>query len=424
MPHKHIAFFLIRGIIITLNSFLEGTMNNSVKYYLHVVFGGIYNMVLTGSLLQTFMLENGYSEESTNIFFSVMNIIQVLSILALTGMASRVKKTRIWMRNLYLLAIPFAITLALMCFIPIRGNAVTAVLYLFGMLFNVFTGVHGVLSYKLPYTIMDMKDYGKLMALSGSISGAICFGLSTLLSFCLGTFEYMSVMKISYIISVIIIIASMLVMSSFRENGLSEKTTSSAEKTNILKYKPFTYLIIPNLTRGFCLGMVTMAVTIGYYHKCIDSFSASVIVVITNAMTILGCLVYSKISGVIKDRRILLFSSIAVFIFMPLMVLRGKTIDYLVFYTIVYFFITIINYAVPVTVTKIADYDIIGQYSAGRMLLNTLGTSIAGLVCVWLFERIGVLVTITLSGGLQLLSGVGYYVYLKYYQKLKNGKDI
>jgi hypothetical protein len=167
-----------------------------------------------------------------------------------------------------------------------------------------------------------------------------------------------------------------------------------------------------------------MAVTIGYYHKCIDSFSASVIVVITNAMTILGCLVYSKISGVIKDRRILLFSSIAVFIFMPLMVLRGKTIDYLVFYTIVYFFITIINYAVPVTVTKIADYDIIGQYSAGRMLLNTLGTSIAGLVCVWLFERIGVLVTITLSGGLQLLSGVGYYVYLKHYQKLKNGKDI
>ena len=74
-------------------------MNNSVKYYLHVVFGGIYNMALTGSLLQTFMLENGYSEAATNIFFSIMNVVQVLSILALTGAASKVKKTRIWMRN-------------------------------------------------------------------------------------------------------------------------------------------------------------------------------------------------------------------------------------------------------------------------------------------------------------------------------------
>jgi hypothetical protein len=75
-------------------------------------------------------------------------------------------------------------------------------------------------------------------------------------------------------------------------------------------------------------------------------------------------------------------------------------------------------------VTKIADYDIIGQYSAGRMLLNTLGTSIAGFVCIWLFDRIGVVATMAMSGGLQLFSGVGYYVYLKYCVKIKDSKEI
>ena len=68
-------------------------MNNTGKYFTYVVLGGIYGMTLTGSVLQTFMLESGYTEAATNIFFSVMNMIQVLSILALTGVAGRVKKT-------------------------------------------------------------------------------------------------------------------------------------------------------------------------------------------------------------------------------------------------------------------------------------------------------------------------------------------
>ncbi len=400
-------------------------MNNNGKYFTYVILNGIYAMMLTGSVFQTFMLESGFSEQTTNSFFSIMSMVQVLSILALTGGASKIKKTKEWMRNTYFLAIPFAITLSVMCFLPIKNsNFVFALLFGFGTIYNVGVGINSVLSYKLPYTIMDMKDYGRLMSLSGSINGAVCFALSLLLSFLQGNFNYISIMKTAYIISVIIVIAASVVIQSFKEHTVAKVAEASSKKTNILKYKPFTCLIIPNITRGFCLGVVTIAVTVGYYHKCLDSFSASIVVIITNATTILGCLVYSKISEQIKDRRILLFASIAVALFMPLMVLRGKTIDFLIFYTIVNFFITIINYAVPVTVTKIADYDMIGQYSAGRMLLNTLGTSIAGFVCVPLFELIGVVATVTLSGALQLISGLGYYLYLKYALKIKKENPI
>lgn len=396
-------------------------MNNTGKYFTYVLLGGICNMMLTGAVLQTFMLESGFSEQATNIFFSVMNMVQVLSILALTGGASKITKTKEWMRNTYFLAIPFAILLVIICFLPISSTSfIFALLFGLGTVYNIGVGINSVLSYKLPYTIMDMKDYGRLMSLSGSVSGVVCFALSLLLSFLQGRFDYISIMKTAYMISVVVIGAVAVVTHSFRENSNRRVDDSSGNKVNILKYKPFTYLIIPNITRGFCLGIVTIAVTIGYYHKCLDSFSASIIVIITNATTIVGCLVYSKISERIKDRRILLLASIAVALFMPLMVFRGKTIDFLVFYTIVNFFITIINYAVPVTVTKIADYDMIGQYSAGRMLLNTLGTSIAGFVCVPMFELIGVVATVTLSGVLQLLSGLGYYLYLRYSLKIRN----
>jgi hypothetical protein len=269
-----------------------------------------------------------------------------------------------------------------------------------------------------------MKDYGKIIAFSGIVVGIVSTLITLLLSFTQKNFGYFEVMKIAYIFVLLLIFAYVAVTNSFKSVYDEKKQADGKAKISILKYKPFTYLMIPNAIRGFCLGIVSIAVTIGYYHKCLDSFSASIIVIITNATTIVGCLVYSRISGRVKDRRIILITSIAVALFMPLMVLRARTLDFLIFYTVVNFFITIINYAVPVTVTKIADYDVIGQYSAGRMLLNTLGTSIAGIVCVPLFELMGVLATVTLAGCLQLLSGLGYYLYLKYYVGLREEKDI
>ena len=400
-------------------------MGNTAKYFVFVILNGIYAMMLAGSVLQTFMLEFGFSEEATNIFFSVMNIVQVLSILVLSGIADKVKRTKLWQSNTILAALPFAVCLVLMCFESFEASpSVSAFLYLLGFVYNVGVGINGVLAYKLPYSIMDMNDYGRISALSGCVAGVVSFGISALLSYVQVRFDYMNTMKIAYIASIGVLIASAIVMKSFKEKKIDIPVSQTSAKTNILRYKPFTYLIIPNITRGISLGMIGMAVTIGYYHGCVDSFSASIIVIITGAATIIGCLIYSKISGVIKDRRILLFSSIAVALFMPLMVLRNNTLDFLIFYAIAYFFVTIINYAVPVTVTKIADYSIISQYSAGRMLLNTLGISIAGFFCVAMFNLVGVVTTMIISGLLQLVSGVGYYLYLKYFLKLKNVRDI
>ena len=46
----------------------------------------------------------------------------------------------------------------------------------------------------------------------------------------------------------------------------------SEQKINILKYKPFYALIIPNFIRGFVLGIIQLAVTIRYYAKVLGGF--------------------------------------------------------------------------------------------------------------------------------------------------------
>ena len=90
-----------------------------------------------------------------------------------------------------------------------------------------------------------------------------------------------------------------------------------------------------------------------------------------------------------------------------------STVAFLAFYGIAWFMVVFINYAVPVAVTKIADYDTMGRYSAGRMLINNAGNMLAGFLCVPLFQLIGVQLTMFIFAGLQLVSGSCYYIYMK-----------
>ena len=59
------------------------------------------------------------------------------------------------------------------------------------------------------------------------------------------------------------------------------------------------------------------------------------------------------------------------------------------------------------------DYKIAGQYSSGRMLLNTLGVSLAGFVSIPMFRAIGVVPTLVIAGAMQVISGTGYFMVLR-----------
>lgn len=387
---------------------------NFKKYYIHGVFNGLITILFVGSMLQTVLLESGYSENSVNIYSSVMQIIQILTIIIFSKQADKLSNVKGTYAKSYILQIPIIIFTVLFCFL--KGNNILMMLFIIASLgFNIALGIHNILAYKLPYKIMPMSLYGKAASLSGMFGGAACLLFSFILLFLQKKFSFLGVMSITYIISFVLPILCGKTIQSFKEREFEGNHTNSqtGEKLNYFKYRPFSLLILPNLARGFCLGIITMAVTIGYYTKHIDSTSASYLIIITNTINISSPLVYSYISGRISEKIILLISSIAVFIFMPIMLFGNSTAIFLTFYGIAYFFINMINYAVPVAVVKIADYEIMGQYSAGRMLLNTLGTSIAGFACIPMFKLFGPLFSIIISASLQLFSGLSYYFYMK-----------
>ena len=76
-----------------------------------------------------------------------------------------------------------------------------------------------------------------------------------------------------------------------------------------------------------------------------------------------------------------------------------------------------IDYGVPTAITKIVDYRCIGQYSAWRMVLHTLGTALGGIAVPYLMSALGAVGTLILAGALQAMSGAVYYWYTNFYMK-------
>ena len=372
-------------------------------------------MITNGTIIQTFLLESGMKEEAVNIFFSVLQIVQILIMLLFAKKLDKQKNPLNKFTLSGFLNLPFFTFLLIMCFFNMRyTNALLIPLGLTALFYCVFLGLNNIYSYKCPYHIIDMKKYGKLSANAGAISGAVCFILSILFSFIQNKTNYAFFSKMAFVINLLCGLLFIITLKSIKPIEYTAPENASEKKNiNILAYKPFYKLIIPNLLRGFNMGIFAMAATIGYYNKCLDSASASILVIVMNISTFLGTVGYSKVSEKYSDKNILLISSILVCALTSLMLVKQNPVFFISLYAVGYFFLTFVNYSVPVAVTKIVRYDVIAQYNGGRMLLNTAGTSIAGFVCIALFDTIGPHITMIIAGSTQLISGICYYLYLK-----------
>ena len=91
------------------------------------------------------------------------------------------------------------------------------------------------------------------------------------------------------------------------------------------------------------------------------------------------------------------------------MLLGNSQKMFLIVYFTVYLFYNFVNYAVPVLVARNIDYGCIGQYSAWRMALHTVGTAIGSALVPVLHQIIGGVVCLIVCGVLLLICGVCYY---------------
>ena len=393
--------------------FVKEKIRNYILFLLYTATYGCMAVLTTGSVMQTFMLESGIEEYKIAFYTSALQVFQLTAMLLMSRWADAVKDIRKGMALSMSAHIPFFIALFLLC----NGSGALAqtkygVIFMISIFLNVALGFHGILTYKLPHHIMDMQDYGKVSGQAGVVSGIVCMALSMLMNMLLAQYAYFDGMKLLWLLGLLLGILTTVLCCKFRT--ISHRGEFSAGgKINIFRYKPFYQLILPNFTRGFSAGILNLITLIGYSCNILDAAQASVVVVLTQAASLLSCQSYSLLVGKYRNGRLLLVSAVIFCVAISLAVAGNCRWIFYICYFAAYFFINHINYGVPVLVASCIDYSCLGQYTAWRMALHMSGVAVGGLCVPFLLEHIGAFGTLLACGITALPSGIGYYLFEK-----------
>lgn len=389
---------------------------NEAKYYLTTAMYVTMQATINGAVMQSYMLNSGISAARVSAFLSVLQAAQVLVYLLGAQAADRVKNVIRFNGISELLGAPFfAVMMLLGLETQLSADVKYVVMLVMGFLTNLLAGMHSVLAYKVLYHIIDVNRCGTVTAYGGIATSIFGLAHSSLLTFLLGRGEYFHIMTLFWGVGIGFMVFSGLLTLSLKkvnETQVSMPGHGTGKRINMLRYRPFRLLILPNLLRGFSTGLFGIIPVIGSECGILDGQGAGYLVVVVNIATYLGSFIYAK--ACTHHRRaganLLLGSSVIMAVFLPVMLAGGSREVFLTAYGIAYVAFQIISIAVPMLVMEVVDYNVMGQYSGWRMLLHMLASVVAVGASTFLLDIFGGMVLLTAAGLMQLASGAAYYV--------------
>ncbi len=387
---------------------------NDNKYIIQSITYNIALLLISGSVIQAFLLENGISETMVALYLSIVQIVQVVSMLVVSVLVDRVKNILklCALSTLYQLALYGA--LILICILnDITLTFKYTLVLSTGIFTNIIQAIYSTVSYKMPYHIIDMRRFGYLSAVIGIVTGLVCSAVTAVMSYFTKNYHYNTVMLFSFVVGAIALVLTYILTVSFKD--IKNKTLvkiPEKKSVNLLKYKPFTVLIVPNLFRGFCTGVLSVCMTIGFSLGITDKASGATLSLLLQISVMLSCFIYAFLSKKNIDRWIIALSSLFLLISMPFMFVGDITVFYIVYF-FANFFINFVNYSVPVAITNFVDYDHIGAYSSWRMLIHTLGIALSNALLTPMLSLFGPTLLFIIAGLCQLVSGFSYFVCIK-----------
>ncbi|MDO4488193.1 MAG: MFS transporter [Eubacteriales bacterium] len=411
---------------------------NLKRYYLRYVLYYFAYTMITGGIIQSFMIESGISGLQVSVYTSVIQVAQAAVMLLFSVKIENAKNLiKLNVRASYAMVPSFVAVFLISMFLDMSVNLKYALMVAAGIIANMGFGIIAIIEYKLPYRLMDISHYGRVVSITGVFISLSSLAMSSLFSFAISRFEYFTVMSVFIVVGLVMLIASMFVGMTYEdignEPGISQfmKKTgeikaedsgngddgtgdaksekASKKKPSIFTYPIFRRLFAANFIRGFSSGTFALLTTIGYHYGIINAESATWMVIIGFIITLVTCFAYAKLSRYGKDAEILLISGIAMILCLLVILVGRNTLLFLVIFAIGTCFKTFIDYVCPVIITQVVDYEIIGQFSAWRVALYMLGAAVAGVVLIPMLDGLGGEITMLINGLGFLYMGFVYF---------------
>lgn len=388
---------------------------NLVKYVVALLFYNLAATFLTGAIVQGYLKAKGLTEGQIYTYFSIATWAQVASMAFMTFFSSRIKRVKLYTSIFSMALVPSGIILILSAFIPaLSGNALVLVVFLVSAGSFLGLGVYNILTYCLPYTIMDMKEYGRVTGLSGILTGAIAFGISTFYTFIIAKGNMVKISSYFLIFAVILLMISAFVISSLKEIRCAEENTKNAKEEILAVFRnKDTYLLIfPNFVRGIAVGIVGVIAVMAMEDGVIIAAQSSLVAIVLQVGALIGNLIFVLTCKKFKTRILLLVFNSVHCISLPFVLSLG-TSGFVVILGISLIARYLVDTAIPVMVTEIIPKNEIGPFTSIRMLVFTAGQAVAPMLITPIASGIGNLGVLIVAAILQFLCGLIYYIVAK-----------
>ncbi len=389
--------------------------SNFIRYYVYAGLYNIMNIFTTGAIIQTFFTWKGLTSEQVATLISVGSVCQTVAVGLSCFLIDKIKNvTRIvgWA------LMPRILLPLLAMFLALDKSMATGpmfyILMVVYMLFSLLVGLHAPLTYKIPYCIINIDNYGKMESISGVMNNLIGIGVSSGFVLLTGIFSYRNVAFGGYFLASLAAIVAVIELFAMRKYPVeqSQEAHDNAIKTfiTILKAPYMRRLAVPNLMRGIGQGIFGMSAVIMISELRVEQSISSVLSVVMAIAIVLGCLVFNNTYRRIRITKVIVVGGVIGAVFMSLMITGRSPLIFVLMYFLTWLFFTFVDYGIPVYVTQVIRFEHIGGYSAIRMLLHTagltLGTTIAGILISHSAQ-----VLLVLGGGCVAAAALGYYFF-------------
>ena len=387
-------------------------MSNVKKYCIYTTIYNVGFTFCTGAIMQTFLIQAGFSAEQVYVLNSLMQIMQVAMMLVLTFLSGRIKGVKTVTSISYLSLSLLTGVFLLGAINPelIKRGYVIAVFIVAGISY-VGVGLYTILSYCLPYYTIDMKDYGKVTGISTAIAGGVSFLMSLAYSLLLSKFSYMKTTAAFFVIAIVCFIITSIVCASMRVKNV--ETNKEDRKRNdiisVFKNKNTYILLLPNFTRGLSIGIFNVIATIAISTSILNETTSSYVNVILQIATFAGNVFFAFAYKKFSSKNLLMIATLGLCVSFPLSLELG-IVGFFCCFTIASFFRFVIDTAIPIVITEIIPEEQIGPYTSIRLLVFTGAQAVATLLITPLNTAIGYTGVLIFATVMMLACGVTYYI--------------
>ncbi len=388
-------------------------MSNYIKYYLRSALYSVAVLFTGTAVLQIFLTDMGVDSIPIGIFTSLLSVVNVLTNIAFSASADRCGNVKRW---LSLLCLPIGTCFFLLiplCFA--EGLSVGTAFLLISvicLLQMLFISLYTTLDYKLPYSIIDVQDYGRFASMNGIVCGIVNTTASLLLSEFLENHPVSTVLSVGFGVGGTCMLLAALVNGTLDTSRGKTQVSEKVERIGvftgfgkILRLRDFLRLILPNFFRGFHMGMLNMAAVIAV--SCgFTTGTVGRLVTVSFLGSIVGSVVYMFAARRVKSRRLCLTGSIVTCV--------GVLIPFCTdnVFLAVYFVMVVgkimVDYAVPSQVYAMIPPDVACLYQTWRLIVTTAGSVFAAAVSGWFIEYEFVPGFLAIASVCQVVSGLCY----------------